>query len=130
MALNGYDESLFCTEDWDFWLRAFNYGFRFEHLEDFLYEYRFHGENLTALNKKKITEQAVDLRISNINSHSDTLSDVMKMRIYLLMAGDAMKIDDRQAAIKWYGKAVGISPDAERFTRSNLINYVKGIEER
>ena len=123
-VVNGYNEDLFCTEDWDFWLKCYNADFSFEHLDKTLYTYRYHEKNLTAQNKERIISQAVDLRLENLKAHSDTISNVMKMRIYLLMAGDAKKIDDKDSAIKWYKKALEISSDAVKFTRPHLIYYV------
>ncbi|WP_166963661.1 glycosyltransferase family 2 protein [Yeosuana marina] len=45
--LNGYDESLFLLEDYDFWLRA-SIKFNFHHLEENLYQYRLHTDSLTS----------------------------------------------------------------------------------
>ena len=44
--LEGYDESLFRLEDYDFWLRA-STQFRFRHLPKVLYQYRQHAASLT-----------------------------------------------------------------------------------
>lgn len=45
--LNGYDESLFLLEDYDFWIRA-STKFKLHHLDAVLYQYRLHKESLTA----------------------------------------------------------------------------------
>jgi GT2 family glycosyltransferase len=45
-ALEGYDETLFGVEDYDFWLRAAR-RFRFVTLDEDLYLYRRHGASLT-----------------------------------------------------------------------------------
>ena len=45
--LNGYDESLFLLEDYDFWIRAC-LKFKLHHLDAILYQYRLHKESLTA----------------------------------------------------------------------------------
>ncbi|TNJ45766.1 glycosyltransferase [Tamlana fucoidanivorans] len=45
--LNGYDESLFLLEDYEFWLRA-SMQFKFIHVKEVLYEYRLHEKSLTA----------------------------------------------------------------------------------
>jgi glycosyltransferase involved in cell wall biosynthesis len=48
-ALNGYDESRFLVEDYDFWLRA-SQRFRIAPpLPTVLYDYRIHGKTLTAM---------------------------------------------------------------------------------
>ena len=45
--LNGYNESLFLLEDYDFWLRA-SIKFNFHHLDANLYQYRLHSDSLTS----------------------------------------------------------------------------------
>lgn len=45
--LQGYDESLFLLEDYDFWLRA-STKFNFHHLNVNLYQYRLHTSSLTS----------------------------------------------------------------------------------
>lgn len=45
--LNGYNESLFLLEDYDFWLRA-SIKFNFYHLDANLYQYRLHSDSLTS----------------------------------------------------------------------------------
>lgn len=45
--LNGYDESLFLLEDYDFWLRS-SLQFKWVHVDEVLYQYRLHTESLTA----------------------------------------------------------------------------------
>jgi glycosyltransferase involved in cell wall biosynthesis len=60
-ALDGYDESLFLAEDYDFWLRAY-LRFRLEPLDQPLYYYREHAGSLTALRRREISlaaEEAV-----------------------------------------------------------------------
>lgn len=49
--LNGYDESLFLVEDYDFWIRAFR-SFRFCHIKKTLYHYRIHDASLTSTKTK------------------------------------------------------------------------------
>lgn len=53
-ALGGYDEALFGVEDYDFWLRAAQAGFRFEPLSRELYLYRRHDRSLTDLRAREI----------------------------------------------------------------------------
>lgn len=45
--LNGYDESLFLVEDYDFWLRSV-FNFSFKKLEKNLYSYRIQNNSLTS----------------------------------------------------------------------------------
>ena len=45
--LEGYDEELHTLEDYDFWIRA-AVNFKLYHLEESLYKYRVHKDNLTS----------------------------------------------------------------------------------
>jgi glycosyltransferase involved in cell wall biosynthesis len=51
--LGGYDEGLFCAEDYDFWLRASNH-FRFAAIDETLYSYRIHRGSLTATRRQTV----------------------------------------------------------------------------
>jgi GT2 family glycosyltransferase len=52
----GYDESLFLVEDYDFWLRAFKHS-KYKHLAQTLYRYRSHVNSLTSTIKYNNTKQ-------------------------------------------------------------------------
>lgn len=52
--LNGYDETLFGIEDYDFWLRAHRAGFAFHHVNSAPYLYRRHEGSLTDTRARKI----------------------------------------------------------------------------
>jgi glycosyltransferase involved in cell wall biosynthesis len=60
-TLKGYDEDLFCVEDYDFWLRAYRNGFKFSPLHKKLYIYRCHGGSLTETRKEQIQAMASKL---------------------------------------------------------------------
>ena len=62
--LNGYDEQLFCVEDYDFWLRAYRSGFRFSPLRKKLYAYRCHENSLTETKREQIRTMT-----SKLNEH-------------------------------------------------------------
>jgi glycosyltransferase involved in cell wall biosynthesis len=56
--LGGYDEELFRAEDWEFWLRAYAAGFRFDALPEVLYYCRDHPGSLTRSTKAACIEAA------------------------------------------------------------------------
>jgi glycosyltransferase involved in cell wall biosynthesis len=43
----GFDENKLISEDWDFWLRVSQKGYKFDFLSEVLVYYRFHGSNMT-----------------------------------------------------------------------------------
>jgi len=59
--LEGYNESLFLVEDYDFWLRA-SFQFTIVHLNKNLYQYRIHDSSLTKeiQENKKINDKYAD----------------------------------------------------------------------
>lgn len=66
--LHGYDETLFLTEDYDFWLRAAS-RFRFAVLHKDLYLYRQHGQSLTRtrlVDIIKATDELLETRIPGL----------------------------------------------------------------
>jgi glycosyltransferase involved in cell wall biosynthesis len=63
--LKGYDENLFCVEDYDFWLRAYRNNYRFTPLHQALYVYRVHNNSLSVQKENLIT----DMRSKLIANH-------------------------------------------------------------
>ncbi|MCU0729472.1 MAG: glycosyltransferase, partial [Sphingopyxis sp.] len=59
-TLNGYDETLFGAEDYDFWLRAAR-AFRFVAIDEDLYQYRRHGDSLTDVRNADIKDKVARL---------------------------------------------------------------------
>ena len=66
--LNGYDESRFLVEDYDFILRAYK-NFEFMYLSDVLYGYRCHEYSLTS-------GKAIDIRKKTIELLSEQYADM------------------------------------------------------
>lgn len=67
-ALNGYNENLFGVEDYDFWLRAMQHGFRFHPIHQELYLYRRHGQSLTDTISRHIHERTIGIMLPVINA--------------------------------------------------------------
>lgn len=63
LSLNGYDETFFLVEDYDFWLQA-SLRFSFYHLPENLYEYRLQEKSLT---------KAIHTTYKSANLHNDNL---------------------------------------------------------
>lgn len=57
-----YDPSMFCVEDYDYWLRVLMQFGRIEHIAECLYLYRQHEDSLTFTKKEKIWSQLLALR--------------------------------------------------------------------
>lgn len=66
--LGGYSENRFLVEDYDFWLRAYQY-FRFVHIDENLYEYRIHNTSLTETRIEDIQRETIKLWIGMLESN-------------------------------------------------------------
>jgi len=60
-----YDETLFGTEDYDYWLRIYEYYHKIGSIPDFLYEYRYHKKSLTMSQKDMVLNRLYDLRVKH-----------------------------------------------------------------
>lgn len=66
VALKGYDSTKFLYEDYDFWLRAYEYKFKFYFLNKVLYEYRIHKESLTTTKKAEVSRKIIPVLKNNL----------------------------------------------------------------
>ncbi|WP_160735630.1 glycosyltransferase [Altericroceibacterium endophyticum] len=67
-VLHGYDEKLFGIEDYDFWLRAMQAGFRFRPIHRELYFYRRHDQSLTDRRARHIQALATQALLPVVRS--------------------------------------------------------------
>ena len=79
-----YDEDLFLSEDYDFWLRA-SLVFKFAHIEEKLYYYRNHSETLTAQQFERVF-LSIEKTLAKFVRENDTLdkSTVIKINYNLI----------------------------------------------
>lgn len=91
-ALEGFDESTFLAEDYDFWLRAAS-RFRFFHLAEDLYEYRIHPGSLSASQRAQV-QAAVETVLTR---HVATLPRRMRAEAYARLHLLARVRGDRSA---------------------------------
>lgn len=85
-----YDERKFLIEDYDYWLKILKRYGKIGYIDQCLYAYRFHENSLTATRRKKIKEQLLNLRKSNLEWILGNLRNEREItRLYLdfLLAG-------------------------------------------
>lgn len=76
-SLNGYDESKFLVEDYDFWLRAAEIG-KLGSISQSLMDYRCHGNSLTSTRGTEIVSATLELRASFLSSPNYKISEKFK----------------------------------------------------
>jgi glycosyltransferase involved in cell wall biosynthesis len=64
-TLNGYDETLFLIEDYDFWMRA-SIHFKLSPLHEDLYQYRSHGESLTTQKHTRVMQLREEMLVRHL----------------------------------------------------------------
>ncbi len=60
--LGGYNENLFCAEDYEYWMRIWVSGAKFTHLHEPLYYYRNNSASLTATKARQVQEKTFELK--------------------------------------------------------------------
>lgn len=65
-----YDESTFCAEDYDFWLRLALIG-RIDYTDDVIYSYSLHAGSLTEMQKERVASKTIILKEKYIDDMLD-----------------------------------------------------------
>lgn len=74
-TIGGYDEKKFCVEDYAYWLKIIKKFGKIGWIDEVLYKYRVHENNLTATKKEYIRQQLSELRMENADFILDNLKD-------------------------------------------------------
>ncbi|MDF2479512.1 MAG: putative glycosyltransferase [Sphingobacterium sp.] len=85
--LAGYDETAFLIEDYDFWLRAY-LNFKFEKINKVLYEYRIHGNSLSATKNKQVMEKRIELIYKILPEIRNVKREIL-YKAFIALADDA-----------------------------------------
>lgn len=90
-ALNGYDRNRFLLEDYDFWLRALEAGFRYHFIDESLYLYRTHEASLSATRYSEI----VTSRLHYLEEHKDRCPEQYRTKLLRRLISDSYEIADK-----------------------------------
>jgi len=63
-TFGGYDEHLFCAEDYEYWMRLYTAGIRFQKINECLYEYRDNSSSLTATKQQQIQQKTLEVKLA------------------------------------------------------------------
>ncbi|AOT09721.1 glycosyltransferase family 2 protein [Pseudoalteromonas luteoviolacea] len=105
--LGGYNTDLFLVEDYEYWLRI-SVNYPVLHLQELLYEYRFHEGSLTSQRRTQILK-ATNLMINNYLK-TEMLSNAVKSDAYMAMAIRCLLVKSFPGFIKNVCKAICQSP--------------------
>ena len=109
--LSGYEESLHCAEDWDFWLRAFIAGFRFYHIRENLYSYRDHDGSLTRSHRRLVQAASRNVLKKNFPS-MEHLGPATRARCEYAMSRRSYALGETRVGILEFARACRTSPVA------------------
>lgn len=124
-AIGGYDEDMFCVEDYDFWLRAAAQS-RFRALHTDLYLYRLHPGSLTSRNKKLIHD-ATMLAIERAIGKLGWVGRGQRARVHLKLSQWALKHSQHRRAWGHFLRALASAPgQVAQFNRRDLCRLVCG----
>lgn len=115
--LNGYNINKFLTEDYDFFLRAYE-NFEFLYIPEVLYQYRKHCTSLTSTRQEDIIIRTIDLLKEFYNNGK---SDEIKSKIYRGISNFYLEL-----AIIYYEKVVGLNSNSydRKRMKMHFINYL------
>lgn len=124
--LNGYDERLFLTEDYDFWLRA-SLEFSFRPVHEPLYFYRQHAQSLTARQQPEIS-QAAEMALLRWLPKADWLTRKLQGQAYEALGLRALQRGDVRAGRRFLFKACWLlrRPPVFRQCRSFAVDWIFG----
>lgn len=74
-SIGNYDTSLYCVEDYDYWLRVKQKYGRIDRIDQVLYKYRYHDAALTMTKKEKIFTALMQLRRKHLDFIIEDLKD-------------------------------------------------------
>lgn len=97
-VIGEYDESKFCIEDYEYWMRIIKEYGKIGWLEMPLYEYRVHSQSLTGTRKAYIKEQLLKFRLE----HLQWILENLRKRTDLIgiMCGDFLHTQYEKEFIK------------------------------
>ena len=104
-AVGYYDTSLYCVEDYDYWLRVKQKYGRIERIDQVLYKYRCHEASLTSTKKEKILAALMRLRRKHIDFIIEDLRDkkgILCAFYYDLIETHTMEDDIREKILEVY----------------------------
>lgn len=79
--IGGYSPEWFLVEDYEYWLRVYK-QYRMMHVEDILYQYRFHDQSLSKTRLESIIQQTFKMKLYNLPYIAQKIANKEKRYLY------------------------------------------------
>lgn len=123
--VGGYEPEWFLVEDWQFWLKAYNAGFKFVKTEENNYLYRDNTTSLSMTKAHEVQERCLHLSLENLCKNNNKYSREIVMRAYLKCVGFAYRMNDKKAGTECFALAKEINCDAILWLKPEMVEWLK-----
>jgi len=105
-----FNPALTCLEDYHFWLRVAMHS-QFHYLDEVVGVYRFHPNQTTTLQRRRMSEAEVAVREELFDTPAfAALSPVQKAHAYTIQGTQYAQFGDMTPVRKWYGLSIRTAP--------------------
>ena len=99
--IGDYNKDAFLAEDYEYWVRIYEAGFKMQHIREKLYYYRIHEESLTATRKREHAILSLELLKNNLNKE---MKEIQKKKLQKKITDIQCRIEnnnDEKTPIEW-----------------------------
>lgn len=124
-SIGKYDDSLFCVEDYDYWIRIMKHCGPIGNIQEKLYRYRNHSESLSSTKRRYVETQLNLMRKKHLDFYIDNMQSDEKelFALYYLLLNCGW---DREYIINKIGKCPFIENDMLIDNRKSCVVYGAG----
>lgn len=100
--IGDYNKETFLGEDYDYWVRIYEAGFKMEHLKEKLYYYRLHKDSLTSTKRRENLKLALKNCDKNLKKEKRTIQQE-KIRNRIKSIEDELNNEGVKSSVEWLG---------------------------
>ena len=95
-SVGQYDETLFCVEDYDYWVRIMEQYGTIGNIREFLYQYRWHPGSLSSTKRDYVQSQLNEMRKRHVEFYISKMQSDEKntLLLYFMLLGCGWKRED------------------------------------
>lgn len=125
IEIGGYEDKWFLTEDWQFWLKAYNKGFKFFKTEKNKYFYRDNISSLSATRGIEVQRNCLKLSLDNLSHNAFRYTSEIVMRAYLKCVGYAYRTSDKKSGLACLEMAKQVNSEAEKYLKIEMLRWLE-----